>query len=76
MGHTGRVEYHPRPAPCSHCGDKVLVVAHPPLKVFGLRLTRSAIDRLEHADPSPDDEIHDGVDADCHRAPVVAGYPL
>lgn len=72
---TGEVEHHTRPAPCSHCGDTVLLVSRAALKLFGLRVTKGEVDRVEHADPSPDGEVFDGVDADCHRAPVVPGYP-
>lgn len=64
------VEHRPRPAPCTHCGDKVLVVVHQELKLFGLRIGKGGIDRLEHADPSPEGEIHDGVDDACFRTPV------
>ena len=64
------MQFTTRPAPCSHCGDTVLVVAHQELKLAGLRVSKGHIDRLEHADPSPDGETHDGVDDACRRARV------
>ncbi|MHA3703828.1 hypothetical protein ACXR2U_16775 [Jatrophihabitans sp. YIM 134969] len=64
------MDYRPRPAPCSHCGDTVLIATRQPTKVLGIKFGKPAPDRLEHADPSPDGELFDGVDDACHRAPV------
>lgn len=64
------MQFRTRPAPCAHCGDTVLVAEQTPLKLFGFRLGKPAVSRLEHADPAPDGEVFDGVDDACHREPV------
>jgi hypothetical protein len=65
------MDFRPRPAPCTHCGDTVLVATRPPTKLFGLKIGKGAIERLEHADPSPSGEVYDGVDDSCHRDRVA-----
>ncbi len=60
-----------RPAPCSHCGDTVLVVEQHLGRLFGVRAGRKVTQRLEHADPGPDDEVFDGVDDACRRSRVA-----
>ena len=62
--------YHPRSAPCTHCGDDVLVVETQIGKLFGLNLLRPAKIRLEHADPGPGGEVFDAVDDGCRRPRV------
>jgi hypothetical protein len=61
----------PAPAPCTHCGDTVLVVEAQIGKLFGLNLRRAPKIRLEHADPGPGGDVFDAVDAGCRR-PLVA----
>ena len=60
-----------RNAPCTHCGDVVLVSEDRLGKLFGLDMRRKPKIRLQHADPSPDGEAFDGVDAACRRPRVV-----
>ncbi len=64
------MQYRTRPAPCTHCGDTVLVAERPALKLFGYSLGKPSAGGLEHADPSPDGDVFDGVDDSCHRPPV------
>jgi hypothetical protein len=63
-------KYHPRPARCTTCGDVVLVVERSLGTVFGFRLAKQPVIRLEHADPAPDGELFDAVDEGCRRPPV------
>jgi hypothetical protein len=63
--------YHRRPAPCTHCGDTVLVVETQVGKLFGLNLRRVPTIRLEHADPGPGGEVFDAVDDGCGRPRVA-----
>lgn len=65
--------YHPRTAPCTHCGDVVLVVETQLGKLFGLNLLRFGAPklRLEHADPGPGGEVFDAVDEGCRRPRVA-----
>ncbi|WP_375484749.1 hypothetical protein [uncultured Jatrophihabitans sp.] len=62
--------HHPRSAPCTGCGDVVLVVERSPGLILGLRSNRKSTIRLEHADPAPDGELFDAVDDGCRRARV------
>ena len=62
--------YHRRPAPCTHCGDTVLVVEKQIGKLFGLNLLRAPKIRLEHADPGPGGHVFDAVDDGCRRPRV------
>lgn len=64
--------YHRRPAPCTHCGDVVLVVESQVGKLFGFNLRRAPKIRLEHADAGPGGETSDPVDDGCRR-PRVTG---
>lgn len=63
--------YHRRPAPCTHCGDTVLVVETQIGKLFGLSLVRAPKIRLEHADPGPGGDVFDAVDEGCRRPRVA-----
>ena len=74
---TGRVQYRARDTFCSHCGDTVVIAEPPPLRGFGWKFRKPKVEatRLEHADPSPDGEVFDGVDSACRRDPVRPGYP-
>ena len=63
--------YHRRPAPCTHCGDAVLIVETQVGKLFGLNLRRVPKIRLEHAAPGPDGEVFDAVDDGCARPRVA-----
>lgn len=63
--------YQRRATPCTHCGDTVLVVEQQLGRLFGLTLRRARKPRLEHADPGPDGEVFDAVDAGCRRPPVA-----
>ena len=63
--------YHRRPAPCTHCGDAVLVVEAQTGTLFGVNLRRPPKVRLEHADPGPVDDVFDTVDDGCHRPRVT-----
>lgn len=64
--------FHRRPAPCTHCGDVVLVCESQVGKLFGLTLRRAPKIRFEHADAGPGGETFDPVDDGCRR-PRVAG---
>ncbi|HEY7008732.1 MAG TPA: hypothetical protein VH395_07325 [Jatrophihabitantaceae bacterium] len=63
--------YHPRAAPCTHCGDTVLIVEARIGKLFGLNLLRAPKIHLEHADPGPGDDPFDAVDDGCRRPRVT-----
>ena len=64
--------YRPRRAPCTHCGDTVLIVEAQIGSLFGMKLRGVAPKvRLEHADPGPVDDVFDAVDDGCHRPPVT-----
>ena len=63
--------YHRRPAPCTHCGDAVLVVEQQIGKLFGLNLLKAPKIWLEHADPGPSGEVFDAVDDGCRRPRVA-----
>lgn len=63
--------YRRRPAPCSGCGDVVLIAEGTIPRLFGLDLKRRSKVWLEHADPGPSGEVHDPVDADCRRPRVT-----
>ena len=65
--------YQRRPAPCSHCGDVVLVAQRRMPKLFGADLGWGPKAWVEHADPSPAGETDDPVDEHCRRAPVRSG---
>ena len=64
--------YRPRRAPCTHCGDTVLIVEAQIGSLFGMKLRGVAPKvRLEHADPGPVDDVFDAVDDGCRRPPVT-----
>lgn len=63
--------HQPRRAPCSTCGDVVLVAEYSPGTLFGSRLGTKPTITLEHADPAPDGERFDAVDDGCRRRRVA-----
>jgi len=63
--------YRPRPTPCLHCGDVVLIGETSGLRLFGMELGRQPRIGLQHADPGPDGEVFDPVDDGCRRPPVT-----
>jgi hypothetical protein len=48
----------------------LIVEVHRP-KLFGLSLSKVPRVSLEHADPSPDGDVFDAVDDNCHRPRVT-----
>jgi hypothetical protein len=62
--------YRRRAAPCSHCGDVVLVAQRQMPKLLGAELRWGPKSWLEHADPGPDGETDDPVDERCRRPRV------
>jgi hypothetical protein len=62
--------YRRRPAPCTHCGDTVLIVERQVGSLFGRNLRWAPKVRLEHADAGPDGEVFDAVDERCRRPRV------
>lgn len=68
------IAHHRRAAPCSHCGDVVLIAAKTGRKGYGFGFMRRVDAKpklsLEHADPGPDGEMFDAVDEGCRRPRV------
>lgn len=60
-----------RHAPCSNCGDVVLIATYTAKKMFGRPVDKGPKITLEHADPSPEGEVFDPVDDGCRRQRVA-----
>jgi hypothetical protein len=56
----------PRPQPCSHCGENVVIVETRASALGGMWRLSPAV-RLEHADFEPDGQNPDQIDGSCRR---------
>jgi hypothetical protein len=63
--------YRRRMAPCTQCGDAVLISEGVVGRLFGLNLPWKPTIRLQHADPGPSGEVFDAVDRGCRRPRVT-----